>query len=134
MSPVQSNPGGGGQDVPPTPPQTTPKLIGYGHPEYNFVQGLMELNSTVARMQAVLEQVKQASDDTKAKVARLEQIAYAGAAIIVIAVAVGGWMLNTAKDFALTYYRASIEAQARQTQGTSSPPAPATGAPPAVGK
>lgn len=124
MSPAPTRAEAGQDEVPSTSPQTTPKAVGYGHPEYNFVQGLMELNSSVARMQAVLEQVKQSSDDTKAKVARLEKIAYAGTVIILIAVAIGGWALNTAKDFALTYYKASIDAQVKATAPT---PAPATG-------
>jgi hypothetical protein len=111
--------------VPKAAPQTTPprSSIGLGHPEYNFVQGLMELNGSVSRMQAVLEQVKQSSDDTKAKVARMEKIIYAAGVVAVLAVGVVGWMLNTAKDVGMLYYKTMLEAQLK----APSPQPPAKG-------
>ena len=114
MSSAQPRPDDGAQDaIPIGAPQTTPKGVGYGHPEYNFIVGLMELKGSMARMETILESVKQATDDTKGKVARLEKIAYAAGVIAVICIAIGSWMLTTAKDFAMTYYKASLEAQAK---------------------
>lgn len=103
------------EDVPDSAPQTTPKGIGYGHPEYSFVQGLMELNGSVARLQAILEGVKQTTDETKSKVASFEKIIYAAGVVLVICIAIGGWMLTTAKDFAMTYYKATLDTSVQQT-------------------
>lgn len=115
MNPAISSPhNDGGDAVPASSPQTTPKGIGYGHPEYNFVQGLMELQKSVVRMETILESVKQTTDDTKSKVSRLEKIAYTAGVILVILIAMGGWALNTAKDFGMMYYKASIEIQQKQ--------------------
>ena len=36
---------------------STPASIGYGHPEYNFVQGLMELQKSVVRIGILLKTV-----------------------------------------------------------------------------
>lgn len=100
--------------IPASSPQTIPKNIGYGHPEYNFVQGLMELQKSVVRMETILENVKQSSDETKGKVSKLEKTIYAAGVILAICIVVGGWTLNAAKDFAMTYFKASVEAQTKQ--------------------
>jgi len=101
-------------EAPATVPQTTPVGIGYGHPEYSFIQISMELQKSVTRMETVLEEVRKTTDDTKTKVSRFEKIIYAAGVLLLVALAIGGWMLNTAKDFAMTYYKASIEAQSKQ--------------------
>lgn len=100
-------------EAPATVPQTTPPGIGYGHPEYSFIQISMELQKSVTRMETILEEVRKTTDDTKAKVSRFEKIIYAAGVLLLVALAIGGWMLNTAKDFAMTYYKASIEAQSK---------------------
>ncbi len=74
----------------------------------------MELQKSVVRMEAILESVKQSSDETKGKVSRLEKIIYAAGVILAIFIVVGGWTLNTAKDFAMTYFKASVESQSKQ--------------------
>jgi hypothetical protein len=100
-------------EAPATVPQTTPVGIGYGHPEYSFIQISMELQKSVTRMETVLEEVRKTTDDTKAKVSRFEKIIYAAGVVLVVGLAIGGWMLNTAKDFAMAYFKASIEAQSK---------------------
>lgn len=87
--------------------------IGYGHPEYHFVQHVVELQKTVTRIEVTLEKVEKSTEDTKAKVSRFEKVMYAAGVILVIAIGVGGWILNTAKDFALLHYRTTLEAQAK---------------------
>lgn len=109
-------------EAPATIPQTPPPGIGYGHPEFHFVQISMELQKSVTRMETVLEEVKKTTDDTKAKVSRFEKIIYAAGVVLVVALAIAGWMLNTAKDFAMMYYKTTIEAQSKQA---AQPPAPA---------
>lgn len=111
-------------EAPATVPQTPPPGIGYGHPEFHFVQISMELQKSVTRMETVLEEVRKTTDDTKAKVSRFEKIIYAAGVVLVVALAAGGWMLNTAKDFAMTYYKASIEAQSKQMLQPPTQPLP----------
>ena len=124
MNAARSNSDSGSEDaIPASSPQTTPKNIGYGHPEYNFVQGLMELQKSVVRMETILESVKQSSDETKGKVSKLEKIIYAAGVILAICIVVGGWTLNAAKDFAITYFKASVEAQSKQS-ASPLPPVP----------
>jgi hypothetical protein len=43
-------------------------MPGIGHPEYNFVQGLMEVQKSLATMNANLEHLTKTVDSTKSKV------------------------------------------------------------------
>lgn len=102
------------QGPPPADKPVAPTHIGYGHPEYNFVQSVIELQKSITRVETVLEQVQRTSDETKAKVSRFEKIMYASGVVLVIALGVGGWMLNAAKEFALLHYKTALESQLRQ--------------------
>jgi hypothetical protein len=95
-------------EAPASIPQTTPTSIGYGHPEFHFIQVAMELQKSVTRVEAVLEDVKKTNENMGAKVSRLEKIAYAAGIVLLIFLTVAGWMLNTAKDFALDYFKESL--------------------------
>lgn len=108
--------------TPASAPQTTPTGIGYGHPEYHFVQHVMELQRSMTRVETILDEVKKTSGETKDKVSRFEKVLYAASAVLVIALAIGGWMLNTVKDFAMTYYKASLEQQKPTQVPTPVPP------------
>jgi DUF438 domain-containing protein len=103
------------EGIPDSAPQTTPKAIGYGHPEYNFVQGLMELQKSSVRMETVLEGVQKTLEDTKAKVARFEKIVYVATGTLAVVILVGGWMINSAKDVAIMYIKANLDSQAKPT-------------------
>lgn len=103
------------ESIPDSAPQTTPKAIGYGHPEYNFVQGLMELQKSSVRMETVLEGVQKTLDDTKAKVARFEKIVYVATGTLAVVILIGGWMINSAKDVAIMYIKANLDSQAKPT-------------------
>ncbi len=103
------------EGTPDSAPQTTPKAIGYGHPEYNFVQGLMELQKSVVRMETVLTNVQTTIDDTKVKVARFEKIVYVATGTLAVVLLVGGWMINSAKDVAIMYIKANLDTQAKQS-------------------
>jgi len=70
-------------------PQSTPSRIGYGHPEYNFVQSVMEMqksigdvnvnleraigqvNASVTSIKVAVDQLTKTVDSTKAKVDEL---------------------------------------------------------------
>jgi len=75
----------------------------------------MELQKSMVRVETVLESVKKSAEETKEKVSRFEKILYAAGVIMVICVVVGGWFLSAAKDFAMTYFKATVEAQAKQS-------------------
>lgn len=71
------------------------------------------LESSVNNLTVQITSQKQSMDGLKTKVGSIEKIMYAAGIILIISLTLGGWMLSTAKDFAMTYYKASIEAQAR---------------------
>lgn len=52
-------------EVPNGAPQTTPLDIGRGHPEYHFVQSVMELHKAVVKIETTLEHVRQTTEETK---------------------------------------------------------------------
>lgn len=54
-------------------PQTTPKTIGYGHPEYQFVQAIMEMQKSIGEVKASVESLREAVNSTKSKVDTLVQ-------------------------------------------------------------
>lgn len=114
-------------ETPDSAPQTPPPRIGMGHPEYHFVQSVMELQKSVTKLETTLEHVNRSVEDTKGKVSRFEKIMYAAGVLLVIVIAVGGWVANAVKDFALTYYKNAIELEsksANQGQRTLPPPKP----------
>lgn len=48
-------------------PQTTPKNIGYGHPEYQFVESLSVVNQKLGVLEAKLEALKESSSSSEIK-------------------------------------------------------------------
>jgi len=48
-------------------PQTTPKDIGFGHPEYHFVESLSVVNRTLGVLEAKLEALKESSNSSEIK-------------------------------------------------------------------
>jgi hypothetical protein len=52
----------------PAPAQTTPPQIGQGHPEYHFVQSVMELQRSIGRLEGSLEQLHKSSEKIESKV------------------------------------------------------------------
>ena len=55
------------QDVAPAPVQTVP-TIGQGHPEYHFVQSIMEMQKSLGQINASIESLTKTVDSTKSKV------------------------------------------------------------------
>lgn len=90
------------QDLPPSPsatPISEPRSIGYGHPEYNFVQGLMGLQAelhkidtahqvAMARIEQKLDTITEVVSSTKSKVDELTKWKFmiVGGSIVVGAV------------------------------------------------
>lgn len=48
-------------------PQTIPASIGYGHPEYHFVESLSVVNRTLGILETKIESLKDSSDSTELK-------------------------------------------------------------------
>jgi hypothetical protein len=48
-------------------PQTTPKDIGFGHPEYHFVESLSVVNRTLGILETKIESLKESSSSTELK-------------------------------------------------------------------
>lgn len=61
------NPNSSADESPATVPQTTPPDIGYGHPEYHFVQALSEVNKSLGILEAKLEALKELSNSSEIK-------------------------------------------------------------------
>jgi hypothetical protein len=55
-------------EAPASIPQTTPKSIGYGHPEYQFVQSIMEMQKSLGEINASIHALNKTVDSTKSKV------------------------------------------------------------------
>lgn len=120
-----------------TPPETvassTPPAYS-GHHDHSFtLQAVMEmqksigsLESTVATLVSKLDANKASMDELKKKVGTVEKVIYASGVVLILALSLGGWMLNTAKDFAMTYYKASLESQIKSGATQTPPAAPST--------
>lgn len=121
-----SNPGNPSADneTPSSVPQTTPPRIGYGHPEFQFVQHVMELQKSITRLESILEHVQKTVDGTQSKVASFEKIMYAAGVVLAVALVVGGWMVNTAKDVALMYVQTTLENQTTTENKSAQPATP----------
>ena len=55
-------------EAPATVPQTTPTAIGYGHPEYQFVQAIMEMQKSIGEVKASVDSLRTVVEGTKSKV------------------------------------------------------------------
>lgn len=55
-------------EAPATIPQTTPTSIGYGHPEFQFVQAIMEMQKSIGEVKASIDSLRTVVDGTKSKV------------------------------------------------------------------
>lgn len=58
-------------EAPASVPQTTPRSIGYGHPEYQFVQSIMEMQKSLGEINASIQALSKTVDSTKSKVDEL---------------------------------------------------------------
>lgn len=58
-------------EAPASVAQTTPRSIGYGHPEYQFVQSIMEMQKSLGEINASILALTKTVDSTKSKVDEL---------------------------------------------------------------
>lgn len=55
-------------ETPASAPQTVPKGIGYGHPEYQFVQAIMEMQKSLGEINASIKTLNASVASSNAKV------------------------------------------------------------------
>lgn len=51
--------------------ESTPPRLGYGHPEYNFIQSIMEMQKSLGEINASIQALRAVVDSTKSKVDEL---------------------------------------------------------------
>lgn len=69
----------------------------------------MEMQKTLGKMEHAVENLASDMKDIKAKTSRMEKILYAAGVVIAIGIFVGGWMINTGKEFAILAYKESLD-------------------------
>jgi len=55
-------------EAPASIPQTSPRSIGYGHPEYQFIQSIMEMQKSLGEINASIQALNKTVESTKSKV------------------------------------------------------------------
>jgi hypothetical protein len=56
------------QEVTAPPQDSTPRPIGYGHPEFHFVQAIMEMQKSLGEIKSEISALRTTTDSIKAKV------------------------------------------------------------------
>lgn len=100
-------------EAPATVPQTTPQGVGYGHPEYHFVQAVMELQKSIGKVEASVEALKTSVDSTKSKVEDLvgwKNMIIGGAAVLGATIAILGFIIGKAWDYVTIKSPATVQA------------------------
>jgi len=55
-------------NAPASIPQTTPTSIGYGHPEYHFVQSISEMQKSLGEINSSIKALEKSVESTRSKV------------------------------------------------------------------
>src|SRR6266568_1580257 len=72
MNAAHTKPSKSSEDgTPSAAPQTTPSVIGYGHPEYQFVQAVMEMQKSLGEINASIQSLRADVGGIKSKVDNL---------------------------------------------------------------
>lgn len=103
----------GDTPTPSSTPQTTPKDIGFGHPEYHFVQSIMEMQKSLGEINASIKDLNRSVDSTKAKVDDLvkwKHMVVGGA--IVLGIFIGGIFTIGSKVFDHVSFNVTPQQQA----------------------
>ena len=117
-----------GDEAPATVPQTTPAAIGYGHPEYQFVQSIMEMQKSLGEINASIVALSKSVESTKSKVDDLVNWKHKilGGAVVAGALISAFIFLAIQASHYLTIKSPVEEAQQpQQVQQAQSEPAPA---------
>ena len=111
-------------EAPAAVPQTTPTAIGYGHPEYQFVQAIMEMQKSLGEINASIQSLRGEVGGIKSKVDNLvawKHMILGGAIVLGVAASAVSFIIVQVRDYV------TFKIPAAQTQpNTSAPQAPQT--------
>lgn len=123
-----------------TTPQATPAgtpnggFSGQQHGHDFTLQAVMEMQKSIGSIESSINNLadkigdqSQAMSDLKKKVGSIEKVMYAAGVVLLISLTLAGWMINAGKDFAMTYFKASVNAQLKQIPPPPTPVAIPTG-------
>jgi hypothetical protein len=114
-------------EAPAAVPQTTPTAIGYGHPEYQFVQAVMEMQKSIGEVKASIDSLRTVVDSTKSKVDDLVNWKHkiiGGAAVLGVIVTLVGFFIGKFWEY-VTIKPPAPQAQT-ETSPRTQPPVPPT--------
>lgn len=84
-------------------PQITPQPdVGYGHPEYHFVQSIMEMQKTLGQINSSIKNLEQSVESTKSKVddlVRWKNMILGGAIVAGILISVSVYLISKISDY-----------------------------------
>jgi hypothetical protein len=89
-------------EAPVSAPQTTPKDIGFGHPEYQFVQSIMEMQKSLGEINASIKTLNASVSSTNGKVDDLvkwKNMILGGAVVIGFAISGTYLLVSKASDY-----------------------------------
>jgi len=108
--------------IPQTPPP--PQNIGYGHPEYQFVSSIMEMQKSLGEINSSIKDLSVKIDSTAHKVDNLykwKHMILGGAVVLGAIFGLGGWTVNYVTDhYSLT------PKESQQVDRLSTPDIPVT--------
>jgi hypothetical protein len=112
-----------GDESPAVVPQTTPRAIGAGHPEYQFVQAMSEMQRSLGEINANLASLRDSVNGLKSKVDGLvawKNMIFGGAIVFGATVSFIGFVIAKGWDYV------SFKSPIAQTQQIAQPaPQPA---------
>lgn len=115
-------------EAPASVPQTPPPAIGQGHPEYHFVQGLMQMQQAIGEVKSSVESLKGSVDGMRVKVDDLVGWKHKiiGGAVVLMAIgSIIGYVIGKASDYVTFKAPTPAAIQAPAHSPAPSPPAEA---------
>lgn len=113
-------------EAPATVAQTTPAGIGYGHPEYHFVQAIMEMRGTLGEINLSIKALEKSVESTKSKVDDLVQWKHkilGGAFVAGALISVFVFLLTKASDY-VTFKAPEVQLQQAAPSSQIAQPTP----------
>lgn len=89
-------------EAPASVPQTIPPSIGYGHPEYHFVQSISEMQKSLGEINASIKALEKSVESTKSKVEDLvkwKNMILGGAIVAGVLISGISLLLSKASDY-----------------------------------
>lgn len=115
-----------GQSDTTTPPASTPgESSAFGSHDHSFtLQSVLQMQNTLGKLEQAVGALLESEEKTRTKLSRIEKILYAAGVVLLIFLGVTGWMLNTAKDFAMEYFKQTMHAAVPNQSASVAPKVP----------